>query len=218
MHKKRLLPYIQKTVDRCLEILFPKPEIVQRFEAMSIETILEHQKIQHITSNVTSVFPYRETMIQEVIKDWKYHKNRVVAQKFGLCVAKWIVRNDLDTPHTVLIPIPASKARLKQYGFNQCSLLATYIQEHCVQIRVDEKLLVRVGRHVSQTKQSRTQRTQLNNVFTCRVHHAYTAEQLRTLHFIIIDDIYTTGATSLDATRALQAHGAVHISTLAVAH
>ncbi len=113
-----------------------------------------------------------------------------------------------------LVPVPLYKKRERKRGFNQSLLLAERFAraasgETCVQ-----ELLVRTRNTPSQTRMNREERLKnIDGAFT--VHPQAIIEKGR--RYIIVDDVFTTGATLNACAEALRDAGAenIHIATLA---
>ena len=89
-----------------------------------------------------------------------------------------------------LLPVPLSKDRLKQRGYNQSEELARGISE-TTHLPILTNVLRRNAFHQSQTKLDRWQRNEnVKDVFSL-----INAEKISGKHILIIDDIITTGAT-----------------------
>ena len=117
---------------------------------------------------------------------------------------------------TALIPIPLAPKRLRQRGYNQSELLARALARKW-RIPVVPDLLMRTRETPTQT--ALTPGTRLANVAG-----AFTAGNLgarqtpgrrpgvsRDTTYILVDDVFTTGATLAEAARALERAGATTI-------
>ncbi|MFZ1243332.1 MAG: hypothetical protein WAQ22_04315 [Candidatus Saccharimonas sp.] len=110
---------------------------------------------------------------------------------------------------TVLVPIPTILTHVRVRGYDHCLLLAKRLGKlrglHCEQylIRCKNETQRGTSRHIRQQQAARA--------FAC--HHQLSA----TIPYLIIDDIYTTGATVIYAAKALRAAGARNIWVAVVA-
>jgi ComF family protein len=102
---------------------------------------------------------------------------------------------------SVLVPIPLAPKRLRQRGYNQSDVLAASLGR-LWRLPVSRDLLTRTRETATQT--ALTPETRLANVagaFTAR-----TAD--RGSRIVLVDDVFTTGATLAEAARALEQAGA----------
>ncbi len=125
------------------------------------------------------------------------------------------LRPPSDGP-SVLIPIPLATKRLRQRGYNQSEVLARALaREWGGRIPVLVTLLVRTRETPTQT--ALTPETRLANVAgafgvrnaKCGMRNF--AFRLSSFELILVDDVFTTGATLAEAARALEQAGARRI-------
>ena len=115
---------------------------------------------------------------------------------------------------SVLIPIPLAKKRLRERGYNQSEMLARALaRQWRIPVLVD--LLARTRETPTQT--ALTPATRLANVAGAfEVRNAKFgmrnfAFRLSNCELILVDDVFTTGATLAEAARALEQAGAKQI-------
>ncbi len=108
-----------------------------------------------------------------------------------------------DSSVDVIVPVPLHEQRLRDRGFNQSALLARHLGR-ALRIPVDFDVLVRTRDTSSQTRANLRQR------------HALVADAFRvtcppTIYqrsVLVVDDVWTSGATAQATARALRAAGA----------
>ena len=111
-----------------------------------------------------------------------------------------------------LIPVPLHPRREAQRGFNQALLLARQVGRRW-RVPVAEGALRRIVSTRSQTELSGAERRRnVTGAFSLRRPHAVTGR-----HVLLIDDIFTTGATASECARVLLAGGAASVGVLTVA-
>ena len=109
-------------------------------------------------------------------------------------------------PVDALVPIPASRASLRQRGFNPAGELALALSRH-MEVRLLRGALRR-GREagVRQASLSRPEREAASlGLYRC-------TQALTGLHIALVDDVMTTGSTADAAARALLEAGAAEVS------
>lgn len=101
-----------------------------------------------------------------------------------------------------LIPVPVSRQKKRQRGFNQAELLADYMGG-AMAIPVNAQSLVRIHSTAPQKELGREERRRnLEKAFRVRATGLEGVERV-----LLIDDIYTTGSTIESCARALKLAG-----------
>ena len=110
-----------------------------------------------------------------------------------------------------LIPIPLSKQRYKERGYNQVEAIAQHASK-TLSFPLITHLLKRTRHTAAQTSLGKDAR--LSNM-----KNAFAAKDLDPSPlYIVIDDVSTTGATLSAAVQALTEAGATRVLPLAIAH
>lgn len=221
---------INKILEYLLDLVLPQPKNVRLLEAMGpaafrVAATLGVAAINYSPSThekTLTLFDYGLPIVRQAIWELKYRGNKKVASMLAECLYDELVEElserrtfeNFDTP--LLIPIPLSKKRLRERGFNQCELLAEILEtlDHGNCFAVDRNLLIKTRDSESQTKNNRTKRQE--NLRGC--FSVAQPEKIAGRNIIILDDVTTTGATFEEARRTLLASGARKILCLAVAH
>lgn len=150
---------------------------------------------------VISAFPYTG-IFREAFSKYKFNGEISYADVFsGLLIqnAKQLIdKNDFD----VLIPVPLSRERLKERGFNQAALMAKPLAE-TLKIPYSENMLFRTKNTKKQSLLSSAERYE-------NVRNAFTANPRKAAgkSILIFDDIYTLGMTMNECAATLLKAGA----------
>ncbi|MBY7144116.1 DEAD/DEAH box helicase family protein [Virgibacillus sp. NKC19-3] len=150
-----------------------------------------HFSSDPITFNF-SVFSYNLQM-QDMIAKWKYRGDYHLGNAF-----KPIFRRSFHDTFSFLkkdaiaVPIPLSKERLLERGFNQAKMLADFLPVET------EEIITRTHTE-KQSKKTRRERIGTKNPFVIT--------KSINKPVILVDDIYTTGTTLRHAGVLLQGHG-----------
>ncbi|MCP4716235.1 MAG: ComF family protein [Deltaproteobacteria bacterium] len=116
-----------------------------------------------------------------------------------------------EREHRVLMPVPLHRHRLRERGYNQSLLLARHLAQHR-DMAVMPEGLCRHRRTIPQTSLSgRERRRNLRNAFSLG------GVACEGLHVLLIDDVFTSGATVNECARVLKRHGAACVDVLTLA-
>jgi len=150
-------------------------------------------------------------VLKKAIKRFKFKKRKKLAGPLGMLLVEYLNRHLWKNHLDMIIPVPLHTKRLSERGFNQTELLALKITEHC-HIPTVSGLLFRKRDTKPQFDLPKQQRLfNLRGAFVVRGK-----KLIQDKNILLLDDIYTTGATTAECTKALKAAGAksVHILTL----
>lgn len=117
-----------------------------------------------------------------------------------------------------IIPVPIHRSKRAYRGYNQAELIAGRISEE-LNIPMVTDLLVRNRRTSAQKLLgSRSRAENLTSAFTCDTGR-YSFEEVRSRwpQVLLVDDIYTTGATMENCTSALLSAGVRTVDILSIA-
>ncbi|MFH1859476.1 MAG: ComF family protein [bacterium] len=112
----------------------------------------------------------------------------------------------------IIIPIPLHKTRLKARGYNQSDILAAFMGKK-LGIPVSRNNLKRIKATITQASLKRKERIK-------NIHNAFCIqkpEEISGKRILLIDDVFTTGATSNECSRILKQAGSSDIFVLTLA-
>jgi len=120
----------------------------------------------------------------------------------------------------MILPVPLHIKRFRMRGFNQACLLvgnwnilAGQYPHRPAQLRIERNLLVRAAATLPQSALGRAERAvNIKNAFDLNNPH-----QVKDKRILLIDDVYTTGATVNECTRLLLNGGARQVDVLTLA-
>lgn len=169
-----------------------------------------HEMDLHFTSARSAVVA--KTTVLEVIHRFKYSR----ALWFEPFLADLLLREALPVLKGAgwdgIIPVPLHPVKQREREFNQAELLARPLAQ-ALEIPLETKILHRVNPTLTQTKLTREQRA--SNMSGAFAVHAGTRLDGRRL--IVLDDVFTTGATTNACAKALRAAGAAEVCVWTVA-
>ena len=150
-----------------------------------------------------------EGVLKEAIHKFKFNGKKRLSGMLGQLMVEHlkcgeIPINDID----LIIPVPLSRQRERERGYNQSRLLADVISR-AFNVRMDDVSLKKTKDIKPQFELKREERF-LNII------GAFRSGPLYEKSLLLVDDIYTTGATVAEAAKALKDAGArkVHVLTL----
>lgn len=130
----------------------------------------------------------------------------------GRCMAAELKPSGFFDGIDCLMPVPLHAAKLKHRGYNQSASLAEGISA-VTGIPVGEGLLVKVRPTDTQTRKSSYERwVNMRDVFVCPSERL-----LEGKHVLLVDDVFTTGATMVACADAMQGVRGLRISVLTLA-
>jgi len=138
----------------------------------------------------------KQGIVQQIIHNLKYRGH----QEIGTLLGDWYgeIIGDKFKDINEIIPVPLHKRRLRSRGFNQVFTFCNSLS-HRLKIPINEKLLFRVKYSKSQTKKTFFSRTSVDkNIFEVK----YSEENFEK-HFLLIDDVLTTGTTIEQCSKTL---------------
>ena len=155
---------------------------------------------------------FYQTTLQEAIHLFKFEKKKVFAQHLVALMKAHIPTDCLVATYDFVLPIPIHKKRLRERGFNQAALLAKGIaQAEGVPILTDG--LVRHRYTVAQSSLDMEARQQnIIGAFDIR-----NPDVIRDKRILIVDDVFTTGATVHEAVSELWKADPAEIDVLTLA-
>ena len=137
---------------------------------------------------------------RKIIHQLKYHQH----EYFEPLIRKWlcnIFTLGLNLKPDAIIPVPLHPIKERDRGINQAESIAQILSQ-CINTPVCSRLLKRTRATESQTNLTKTKRmTNTKNAFAC-------VENALNGHFLIVDDVLTTGATASECAETILNNGA----------
>jgi ComF family protein len=158
-----------------------------------------------------SVFVY-DAASRPMVLSFKHAGRTDAVAAYG----RWMARAGADAlkDADALIPVPLHPSRLRKRRFNQSLLLAEAIS-NLTGVPVDAHALVRVRR--TPTQGGLTAKGRARNVAGAFAVRERARAGLKSQRLVLIDDVFTTGATLSACVRALKRAGAVNVNAITLA-
>ncbi|MBR4169622.1 MAG: ComF family protein [Lachnospiraceae bacterium] len=165
------------------------------------------ERRDHVFDSGRSLFLYNDAMKKSIYR-FKYDGRKEYAayygEKMAQCLGDWIRSVAPDA----IIPVPLHAKRLKKRGFNQAELIAAVLSKH-IRIPVNNRLLIRSAETEKQKELNASERE--NNL---KKAFKTTQNDVELDTVLLMDDIYTTGATADAAAGCLRSAGVRHVHVL----
>lgn len=144
------------------------------------------------------IFKY-EGLIRKLILDYKFHEKPYMYISMVAFILKNKTIYEKLQSYDTIIPVPISKKRMKERGYNQSLLIAKKISKD-VKILLQTNCLFKTKNIIEQSKLNKEQRKEnIQNVYKLK-----NKEILKNKRILLIDDIYTTGSTVNECSKILQ--------------
>ncbi len=131
-----------------------------------------------------------EGLVRKLLIDYKFNDKSYLYKTF--CE---IIKNDKKTldfikSYDIIIPVPIHKKRMKTRGYNQSELIARELAKICGN-KMYTDVLIKIKSNKAQSTLNKEEReNNAKNVYKlCKL------EKINNKKVLILDDIYTTGAT-----------------------
>ncbi len=149
--------------------------------------------------------------LRRAIHQFKFNRRSMLAEPLAELAAGSCEPIGPHRGYAALVPVPLHLHRLRHRGYNQSLLLALHLGRQW-DLPVERDYLRRTIWSVSQTSLRRSQRRRaVRGAFTC-CSSRYTGKRL-----LLIDDVFTSGATVDECARTLKRYGAAAVDVLTVA-
>jgi len=150
--------------------------------------------------------------LRRVVQKFKYGRKVSLGKPLGRLLALGC-RDFLSAgDFALIVPVPLHPKRLRWRGFNQSVLLARQISR-MLGVPMDPFVLVRIKETPPQTQLSEEERRR-------NVRGAFALDPARSVdgkNILLVDDVYTSGATVNECSRALKRAGAKAVTVLTLA-
>ena len=156
----------------------------------------------HIAAN------YQDLVLKKALWMLKYQGVKQLAKPLAKLILERVWKK-LETENWLIVPIPLSKNKLRRRGYNQAELIA---RELSANVRAD--ILFKKFHTKSQVEVKNREERLANIIGSFEIKNP---EKIKGKKIILIDDVYTTGATMREAKKILISAGVKKVVGIAVA-
>ena len=170
----------------------------------------------HIDVSHALAFLYfaRKSKTQHILHQIKYKGNSALARQMGAQFGRSLRRSNwANGKFDALVPVPITKKKRLKRGYNQSELIAQGMSEE-MELPIAKGILHRSHSGKSQTSKGRTDRFEsIRDSFNVNADKFSDNASL-----LLIDDVYTTGATSVHCLALLKNGGAGNVGFASLAY
>lgn len=143
----------------------------------------------NVVSAASFIFFDKGEKVQQMLHSLKYQNNTELGVFLGELYGSELKESPLFSDCDAIVPVPLHRKKIRTRGYNQSDFIADGLS-NAMKIPVHKKTLVRTVATSTQTRKARYARFEnVENVFQL------SGENTAAKHFLLVDDIITTGST-----------------------
>ena len=179
---------------------------------MDFNTISEGEELQNkYFEELMYIFKY-EGQIRELILNYKFNEQANLYKTF----VNFLIKNEKIfeniKKYDTIVPVPISKKRYNERGYNQSYLIAREIAK-ITDMELQKNCLIKIKNVIEQSKLNKEQREKNAK----GIYKLNNKEVLKNKNILLVDDIYTTGSTVNECSRILKQANPKKIGILVLA-
>ena len=207
-------------LESLVDLIIPTSEAEKRLRNLTDDELSETLPRLWPDKDVLSTFVYRKSLCSKLVWAIKFRRHKRFIKFAGRILADSLLEEISERfcfarpKPIVIIPMPSSKTRRRERGFNQCELLAKEIARH-LPVKIETEFLFKKDetKHQSRLPNRAARLRNLQNSFWVEAKK-YSAEAF----YVLLDDVMTTGATLAEAESTLKKAGVKEVLKLTLAH
>ena len=226
---KSAINWIKKLWEIFLQIIIPPDIKIQKLLNLSVGEMRDLLPKSPVNSkDIFVLFDYSHKIVRLIIKSIKYKNNTDIKKRIAIYLYEelMVISSEIalfEGTLPILVPMPMSKKEKRNRGFNQCEEICKEIKKLAGDnIKISYNILKKVRETERQTKLSREARLKniKNSMTVLDFARSRTSgkKMMNNRIVIVLDDVYTTGASLSEARRALISSGARRVIGLFIAH
>ena len=182
--------------DICVNCLIDLPLIPAYIPGNPIEKLF--YGVLSVERAASYIYYAKESPYNNLIHRMKYSDRPEIGERMAATAAKELLERGFFEGVDIIIPLPLSRKKKSQRGYNQCDYISRGISK-VTGIAIDSKSVIRHKANETQTHKQREERWKnVENIFSIA-----TTAPLNGKHILLVDDVLTTGATLTSCGRAI---------------
>lgn len=180
-----------------------------------LNEIKQCKKHIYLTKSFTDemyIFKYKD-LIRECFIKYKFREQNYRYKAFANFIIKDKKICGFLKKYDIIIPVPISKKRMKQRGYNQSELIIKECAKLDKDIRVCTNILYKIKNSKPQSSLNKEQR----KINLKGAYELKNSETIINKKVLLFDDIYTTGSTLEECAKVLKEARAYEVSVLTFA-
>ncbi len=199
-------------------------KVSSNFLCNKCKLLLDKEMVLGLESGLDSKFYFQEFLylfsyqgiIRKMILDYKFNDKSYLFR----CIVNFLLNSEFLfeflQSYDKIIPVPISKKRYKERGYNQSALIAKGIQrDMAIHLKYVDDCIFKVKDIIEQSKLNKEQRQ--DNIKNVYVLNNNKISELQNKKLLLVDDVFTTGSTVNECCRILQKAKPERIGVLVLA-
>ena len=197
MWKSKITRFYTLLVCQSKQIFFPNQVSIQNFPVTKL----------YKEGSVHYILKYSDSRVRELVHQIKFSKNKKCFEYIG----KELSQHLPDNSDVILLPVPQTKSRMRERGYDVTHTLVREIQKH-ISIQDGHGILKNERKDVQSKIKDRDKRiSSVSGTINL-------TKDVRGKKFIILDDVFTTGSTLREAKKVIEENGGEVIYSICIAH
>jgi ComF family protein len=151
--------------------------------------------------------------VQKLVHRLKYKGQKEIGIRLGELYGNELSKSSIFSSADLIVPVPLHKSRLRTRGYNQSDFFAKGLST-AMNIPAETQMVTRNKKTETQTRKNRFSRWQnVSEVFSLA-----TKSNIEGKHFLLVDDVITTGSTLAACAEVFLKHKNTKVSIASIAY
>lgn len=182
---------------------------------IKVETHFEKYRNKNFERHIY-LFKYNGWIREQIIR-YKFRNNAYLYRLFLQLIIEINNTGKFLYNYDYIIPIPISKKRKKERGYNQSELIAKGIASKINDISFAKIINKKIDNKAQSTLTQKERISNVKGVYVVNEKVIAKFDDIRNKKILLIDDIFTTGNTVNEAARVLRDYGIKSIDVFTIA-